>query len=127
MGLFSKGLREREASHYERQVALLQEQLADARSDAQRHCERADRAVDELVKVYGLRAISNTGQREAAQRAERTEQIAERATQRADLLFEEVPFGDPRGRYRALEEASLDNEEIEPALPPLAMFIGKAN
>jgi len=131
MGWFSKtpSVVEVLHDHYERQIALFQEQLTDARGEAQRHCERADRAVDELVKLYGLNAISNLGQREAAQRAAASRQRADQATQRADLMFEEVPFGDPRGRYAKPEDAALDTDEAEAPLPPLAMFLatGKEN
>lgn len=126
MGLFNRGMTERERSHYERQIELLQSQLLNARAEAQRHCDRADAAVDELVKRIGLRAISDQGKQEEAQRAAHTEQIAEHAAQRADLMFEEVPFGDPRGRYKTQAEASIEHEDDEPALPPLSHFLGKA-
>lgn len=125
--MFSKGLAERERDHYERQLALLQEQLADARQEARDHRERADAAVDEIVKQRGLPAISAQSKRDAAGRAERTAALAEKAVVRADLMFEEVPFGDPRGRYAKPEDASLDNDEIEVPLPPLAHFLGTRN
>jgi hypothetical protein len=92
---------------YERQIALLQEQLADARADAQRHCDRADHAVDYLVNPVGLQAISAVGKREAAETTQRVVEHMEK-TSRVDL-FDDCSFEDGTGAYKSREEAALTN------------------
>lgn len=93
---------------YERQIALLQEQLADARADAQRHCFRADAAVDRLIRMIGLPAISQAGKQEAVDAAERVRVHAE-SSMRADL-FDDVDFATGNGTFKSREEAALAYE-----------------
>lgn len=92
---------------YERQIALLQEQLADARADAQRHCDRADHAVDYLVNRVGLQAISAVGKQEAMENATKVQEHIARA-QRVDP-FEDLSFDAEEGSYKSREEAALTN------------------
>lgn len=90
---------------YEREIALLQEQLADARADAQRHCERADHAVDYLANRMGLQAISEAGKREANEQAALVRAHAEKAA----LVdpFDDHPFETGEGVYTRREEAII--------------------
>lgn len=90
---------------YEREIALLQEQLADARADAQRHCERADHAVDYLANRMGLQAISEAGKREAMEQAALVQRHAEKAA-RIDP-FDDLPFESGDGVYSKRDEAIL--------------------
>lgn len=90
---------------YERQIALLQEQLSDARSDAQRHCERADAAADQLIKLIGLPAISRMGKAEAVISAEKLRNTQIRVAR--DDCFDDLPFGDEGGTFQTREEAEI--------------------
>lgn len=90
---------------YEREIALLQEQLADARADAQRHCERADHAVDYLANRIGLQAISAAGKAEAQEAVRRVTEHAEKAA-RIDP-FDDLPFEGGDGIYSKRDEALL--------------------
>jgi len=96
---------ERVQEGYERQIALLQEQLADARADAQRHCERADHAVDYLYNKIGLQAISESGKRDAMEVAEHVRARAERVA--TFDPFEDRPFDSGEGVYSKIEEAII--------------------
>lgn len=89
---------------YERVVALLQEQLADARSDAQRHCERADGALDHLIKLIGLPAVSRLGKIEAQAASDITKHHAEKIAR--EDPFDDLPF-DGSGTYKDKDEALL--------------------
>ena len=90
---------------YERQIALLQEQLADARADAKRHCERADHAVDYLVNRVGLQSISAAGKLDAQASVR---QIAERISKASrDDPFDDRAFDTGDGIFKTREEAAL--------------------
>jgi hypothetical protein len=90
---------------YERQIALLQEQLADARSDAKRHCERADHAVDYLVNRVGLQAISAAGKRQDEASVQRVTERLSKAS-RIDP-FDDCAFDTGDGMFKSREEAAL--------------------
>lgn len=92
---------------YERQIALLQEQLADARADAKRHCDRADHAVDYLVNRVGLQAISEVGKRQ-------DEVSVQRVTERLSKVsridpFDDCAFDTGDGIFKSRDEAALTN------------------
>lgn len=96
---------EEQRALYERTIALLQEQLADARADAQRHCERADGALDHLIKLIGLPAVSRLGKIEAQQASDIVKHHAEKLS-RQDM-FEDLPFGDDDGTFKDKDQALL--------------------
>lgn len=84
----------------ERTVALLQEQLADARADARHQSERADAACDLLLRHLGARAISAAG---------RESEVAEvRAVSRVAKAMNEDPLEDrpvgPGTAYQSAED-----------------------
>ena len=90
---------------YERQIALLQEQLSDARADAQRHCDRADAAADQLIKLIGLPAISNQGKIEATMNAANVRTLQEKVAR--ENCFDDMPF-DGQGVFTSREEAEIN-------------------
>lgn len=84
----------------ERTIALLQEQLADARADARHQSERADAACDLLLRHLGARAISAAG---------RESEVAEvRAVSRVAKAMNEDPLEDrpvgPGTAYQSAED-----------------------
>jgi len=90
---------------YERQIALLQEQLADARADAKRHCERADHAVDYLVNRVGLQAISEVGKRQDEVSVQRITERLSKASRNDP--FDDCAFDTGDGIFKTREEAAL--------------------
>lgn len=91
---------------FERVVALLREELSDARRLADTQSARADAAVDLLLGHLGARAISIAGQQVEEKRAERSLETVKTLTSVADV-DEDLPYGDPRGRYASIKEAAL--------------------
>lgn len=97
--------------NYERVVALLREELSDARQLAQAQAHRADSACDLLLGHLGVRAISLAGQQAEAERTEQHIRNVEAITALPDI-DQEFPIGDPRGRYQSLAEAKLDYQDL---------------
>lgn len=98
---------------FERQVALLQEQLADARTLATYQSQRADAACDELLRHLGLRAISNAGL-DAEDRRVRNAMSLSAVT--ADDPLDDHPFSTPGTIYageNGAHEALLVQEPPE--------------
>lgn len=110
---YAKGYRDGVATTealYERQVAVLTEQLADARALAQAESARCHAAVDHLLRAMGRAAISPAGQREEAARAERTVRLARALA--ADP-FEDQPIGTKGSRFAKIEDALVGPQEAD--------------
>lgn len=106
---------QREAtSRLERTMQLLSEQLADLRFELRAQRERADRAVDLVVRQMGLPEISGSALAERAASANRT-MMNTRPTIPNDP-FEDMPIGHPNGSYKTQEEAALRPEDVSGAV-----------
>lgn len=95
------------SERYERQVALLTEQLADARANAEAANSRADATFDQLMLRIGSQPVSlaaTTERREVVQKLMDRHGVVE-----ADA-FEEYPLGDPRGRYKDADAARIGDD-----------------
>lgn len=100
-----------ERERYERENQRLTEQLADARRAEEQQRDRADRAIDLLVKQMGMQPISESAAKESLARA-----LANTRPARAALPlspFEDLPIGHPDGTYMSPEEAELRPEDVQ--------------
>ena len=96
--------REDVRGEYERVLAILREELATKERQLAEQMERADLAADRLLAIYGARAISRPGL------ADYSAQVRSEANLSAAVnqdMFEDLPFTDPRGTYKSLEDAEL--------------------
>ena len=101
------------AEQYERQLAILREELIDCRRDRDAQQARADAACDLLLGHLGARAISLAGKQEEVERHERMDRGVRTLTTMMDPT-EELPLGDPRGLFKSASEAGLfaDGEDV---------------
>lgn len=92
-------------SRFERLNTLLTEQLVDARFSEKQQRERADRAVDLLVKHMGLPEISASAQAERLVRA--SANVHDAVPSLPLDPYEDLPVGHPFGSYKTGSEAAL--------------------
>lgn len=89
---------------YERQVALLTEQLADARASERAAITRADNTFDQFMLKVGAQPVSAPAQ-------QLRHDLVKEAINRHGIVepdaFEEFPLGDERGQYKTADDASL--------------------
>lgn len=97
--------------HAERIYAVLREELSDLRRDRDAQLARADACVDLLLQHLGTRAITLEGMAREEKRAERNLETVKTLTSVADV-DEDLPYGDPRGRYKDIREAALFSEDV---------------
>lgn len=95
---------------FERVLAVLREELADARRDRDAQSSRADAAVDLLLGHLGTKAISLAGQRVEAERTERQIKMTENLSFITDPT-EELPYNHPHASFKNAKEASLFSGE----------------
>jgi hypothetical protein len=97
---------------FERVLAVLREELADARAGREAEALRAHGAVDELLRHIGKRLISPSGRAAEAADVERRARVAERIMHMPDPT-DDQPFGTPDAQFRDPREALIGDPEPE--------------
>jgi len=92
---------------FERVLAILREELADARTLSGSQAHRADAAVDLLLGHLGTRAISLEGERREVERSDRHIKAVQQLTAIPDPT-DDLPYGHPLGTFGSEKEARLD-------------------
>lgn len=100
---------------FERILAVLREELADARRDAAGQSHRADAACDLLLGHLGARAISLEGEKKEVERQERHIESVKSLVNIPDPT-DELPYGHPQGLYSSEKEAMLAFEDVPEGL-----------
>lgn len=96
---------DRESARFERVLAVLREELADARADRDKQLVRGDAACDLLLQHLGARAISLVGQAQEERRAERNARAVRTFSALPDPT-DELPYGHPDGLYASERDAN---------------------
>jgi len=113
---YAKGLQDGRAyalQDFERVLAVLREELGDARADAANQAHRADAAVDLLLGHLGERAISIAGEVRETERSERHIKAVQQLSTMPDPT-DELPYGHPLGRFTSEREAALSlGEDVD--------------
>lgn len=91
---------------YERQLALLTDQLADARTVATAANARADATFDQFMLRAGAQPVSLAAQTE---RHDIVKATIDRHGIVQENAFEEYEIGDERGVFKTYEAAALEN------------------
>lgn len=92
--------------NYERQLALLTEQLSEARATGEAANVRADAIFDQFMLKMGAQPVSRAAQTE---RHEIVRASIDRHGIMQENAFEEYPIGDERGSFKTYDDAALDN------------------
>jgi len=106
---YANGYKDGEAAalnHFERVLAILREEMADARRERDYQSSRADSACDLLLQHLGARAISLAGKQEEVDRVDRKIRVVEKLASIPDPT-EDLPYGDPRGQFKSAKDAAL--------------------
>lgn len=90
---------------FERVLAILREELADARTLAHEHAARADAACDLLLGHLGARAISSVGIQREVDAQERQVKTVKGLLAMPDPT-EDLPYDHPDARYKSDAEAA---------------------
>lgn len=92
---------------YERQVALLTEQLAESRAQTEAANSRADATFDQLMLRVGSQPVSLAA---TTERHNVVKSIMDRHGVVEPNAFEEFPLGDTRGSYKDADAARLGDD-----------------